>query len=125
MRCNIDIGSATMSEGKRSLLSIGVFLLIIVAVIVLFATNFITLAIVIPLILMLSGIWVLAMAGMRSQNPQKYERDAFSTLSMGLLLVAIGGAWFIYGYGFGWLYSLVVILVVLAVLAIAAAMKRK
>jgi len=113
-----------MSEGKRSLLSIGVFLLIIVAVIVLFATDFITLAIVIPLILVLSGVWVLAMAGMRSQNPQKYERNAFNTLGVGLLLIAVGGGWYLAVAGY-LLYAVALILVVLAAIAIAAAMKQK
>ncbi len=112
-------------SGKRDLLSIGVVLILVVVSILLYQPLQIVKEwpLVIPLIIALSGGWLAVLAGMRASNPQKYERDAFSTLSMGLLLVAIGGAWFIYGYG--WLYSLVIILVVLAVLAIAAAMKRK
>jgi len=113
-----------MSEGKRSLLSIGVFLLIIVAVIVLFATNLISPANVIPLILVLSGVWVLAMAGMRSQNPQKYERSAFNTFGIGLLLIAVGGGWYLAVASY-WLYAVALILVVLAAIAIAAALKQK
>ncbi len=112
-----------MAESKRQLLSIGVFLLIIVAVILLFAANLVTLANVIPVILVLSGIWVLALAGMRSQNPQKYERGAFSTLSMGLLLIAVGGAWYLLYVN--WIYSLALLLLVLAGIAITEALKRK
>jgi hypothetical protein len=113
-----------MSESKRQLLSIGVFLLIIVAVIVLYAaTPFVRLEYVMPLILVLSGIWVLVLAAIRSQNPQKYERGPFSTLNMGLLMIAVGGAWYL--LYLNWLYSLALLLLVLGSVAIVAALKRK
>jgi hypothetical protein len=110
---------------ERGLLSIGVFLVIVVVSILLYQplqviTDW---TLILPLILALYGLWTIALAGMRASSPQKYERGAFSTLSMGLLLVAIGGAWFLYGYG--WYYSLIVILLALAGVAIASAMKRK
>ena len=112
-----------MSEGRRSLLSIGAFLLIVVIAIILFAANVVPLAYVIPLILVLSGIWVIALAAMRNQNPTKYERGTFSTLSIGLLLIALGGAWCLLYVN--WIYSIVLVLLVLAAIAIAAAMKQK
>lgn len=112
-----------MAESKRQLLSIGVFLLIIVAVIVLFAANLVPLADVIPLILVLGGVWILVLAAMRSQASQKYERGAFSTLNMGLLLIAVGGAWYL--LYINWLYSIALLLLVLGAIAIAAALKRK
>jgi hypothetical protein len=112
-----------MSESRRQLLSIGVFLLIIVAVIVLFATTLIALTVVIPLILVLSGVWILILAIVRSQNPQKYERGAFSTLNMGLILIALGGAWYL--VYINWLYSLALLLLILGAIAIAAALRRK
>jgi hypothetical protein len=112
-----------MAESKRQLLSIGVFLLIIVAVIVLFAATLVPLADVVPLILVLGGVWILVLATMRSQAPQKYERGAFSTLNMGLLLIAVGGAWYL--LYINWLYSIALLLLVLGAIAIAAALKRK
>lgn len=112
-----------MSESRRQLLSIGVFLLIIVAVVVLFAANLIAWTLIIPLVLVLSGIWTLALAGIRASNPQKYERGAFSTLSLGLLMIAVGGAWYLLYVN--WLYSLALLLLVLGAVAIAAALKRK
>ena len=112
-----------MSDSKRQLLSIGVFLLIVVAVIVLYAANFVPLADVVPLILVLAGVWILALAAIRGQAPQKYERGAFSTLNMGLLLIAVGGGWYLAVYGY-WLYALALLLLVLAAIAIAAALKR-
>ena len=78
---------------------------------------------IIPVILLLSGCWMLALAGIRAANPQKYERGAFSTLGLGLLLIAVGGAWFLFTVDS--LYSLALILLVLGALAIAAALRRK
>jgi hypothetical protein len=71
----------------------------------------------------LFGVWLLALAAMRAGSTQKYERGAFSTLSMGLLFIAVGGAWYL--FSFNWLYSLAVILIALAALAIAAAFRHK
>ena len=78
---------------------------------------------ILPLILALYGCWTVFLAAMRWSNPKKYERGAFSTLSFGALLIAAGGAWFM--WGFGWYYSLIAILLAFAVLAIAAALKHK
>lgn len=110
--------------GQRGLLSIGVFLIILVISIILYAPlRLISLHDVVPLMLALSGCWLMVLAGIRASNPQKYERGPFSTFAMGLLLMAIGGAW-LFAY-INWLYSLAVILLVLGALAIATALKRK
>ena len=42
---------------------------------------------------------------------------------MGVLLMALGGAWFLFGYN--WIYSLALMLLALGVIAIASAMRRK
>jgi hypothetical protein len=113
-----------MAESRRETLSVGVFLIIIVVVIMLYAAKIITdWVLIFPVILLLSGCWTLVLAGMRAGNPQKYERSAFSTMGLGLILVAAGGAW--YFFAFEPLYSLAVILLVFGALAIAAALKRK
>ena len=113
-----------MSESRRETLSIGVFLIIIVIAITLYATQMIKdWTLIFPLILALSGCWTLVLAGIRASNPLKYERSGFSTLSLGLLLIAVGGAWFL--FGFNPLFSLSLILLVFAALAIAAALRRK
>jgi len=110
---------------ERGLLSFGVFLVIVVVSVLLYQPLQIITdwTLILPLVLLLSGIWVVVLAGMKVAVPQKYELGPFSTLSWGLLLTAIGGAWFLWGYG--WYYSLVVILLAVAGMAIAASMKRK
>jgi hypothetical protein len=112
-----------MAESRRQLLSIGVFVIIIVVAMLLVAVNVIGWGLIIPLILVLSGCWTLALAGMRASSPQKYERGAFSTLGFGLLMIAVGGAWYL--FAFNPLYSLALILLVIGALAIAAALRRK
>ena len=112
-----------MSESRRQLLTIGVFFVALVVAILLYVANAISWTLIIPVVLVVFGVWMLAMAAMRGANPQKYERSSFSTAIMGLLLVAVGGAWYL--FSFNWLYSLVLILLVFAGVAIAAALKRK
>jgi hypothetical protein len=112
-----------MAESRGETLSIGVFLIIIVVAILLYAASFIEWTLIIPVVLVLSGCWTLVLAGIRAANPQKYARGAFSTLSLALFLIAVGGAWYLFAVDP--LYSLALILLVLGALAIAAALRRK
>ena len=112
-----------MSESSRQLLSIGVFFITIVVAVLLFAVGLIGWTLIVPVVLVFSGCWALFLAGIRASKPQKYERGAFGTLALGLCMIAVGGAWFL--FAFSWLYSLILILLVLGALAIVAALKRK
>jgi hypothetical protein len=112
-----------MSNSDRQLLSFGVFLIIIVAGILLAVSGVIGWGMFFPVVLVLSGLGAIALAGLRMGKPQKYERGTFGTMAAGLCLIAVGGAWYL--FGINWLYSLVLILLVVAALAIAAALKRK
>lgn len=112
-----------MSESKRQLLSIGVFFIILVITILLVAVNMLAWTLIVPLVLALFGVWILALAALRGANPQKYERSSFSTMALGLCLIVIGGAWYL--FAFNWLYSLALILLALGAIAIAAALRRK
>ena len=112
-----------MSSDDRQLLSIGIFLIIIVVGILLALAGAIGWDLLVPVVLVLCGLWTIALAGIRANKPQKYERGATSTAGVGLALVALGGAWYI--YRFGWLYSVVIILLAVAVLALAAALRHK
>ena len=115
-----------MAEGeRRGILSIGVFLIILVISVILYAVIQFDWTLIVPLILLLSGCWTMVLAGMRASNPQKYERGPFSTLAWGLLMTALGGSWFLYAYTSNSLYALAVILLVLGVIAIVAALRRK
>ena len=113
-----------MSESRRQLLSIGVFFIIAVVAILLYVAKvFADWLNIFPLIFVLFGVWLLILAGIRAQNPQKYEREPFGTLEMGVILMALGGAWFLFRTNV--LYSLALILLVLGAIAIVAALRRK
>ena len=112
-----------MAEARRQLLTLGALLIVIVAGLLL--VPFIGWYLVVPVILMLFGLWLLALGLMRSGDPQKYERNVFSTLSLGLLLIAVGGGLSMIVLGSNWVYSLALILLLLAALAIAEALRRK
>jgi cobalamin synthase len=109
----------------RNLLTIGaLFVIIVVSVLLYVPTGLLTAWwMVFATMIVLFGFWLIALAVMQRSNPEKYGRGAFSYFGWGLLLIALGGAWFLYTYN--WIYSLAVILLVLAALAIAAAFRRK
>ena len=105
------------------MLSLGVVLIIVVVAILLLAAGLIDWTLIVPVVLVLSGCWMLVLAAMRGSNPQKYAPSAFSLLGAGLFMIAIGGAWYL--LRFSPLYSLALVLLVLGATAIAAALRRK
>ncbi len=112
------------SESNRQLLTIGVAIVAVVVAILLYVAGLLAdWLLIVPVVFLLVGLWMLALGAIRMGKPIKYERSGFSTMAIGLIAVAVGGAWFLFGYN--WLLSLVVILLVVAALAIAAAMQRK
>lgn len=110
-------------ESNRQLLTIGVFILTIVVAILLFIVGVIDWTLIVPVVFLLSGLWFLVLGAMRMGKPIKYERSGFSTMALGLVAIAVGGAWILFSVN--WLYSVVVILLVVAGLAIAAALRHK
>jgi hypothetical protein len=112
-----------MSNVDRQLLSIGVFLIIIVAGILLAVTNVIGWNLFVPVVAVLCGCWALVLGAMRMGKPQRYERSAFGTMGGGVGLIGLGAAWYL--FGINWLYSLVVILLLISALAIATALRPK
>jgi phosphoglycerol transferase MdoB-like AlkP superfamily enzyme len=112
-----------MSESRRQLLTIGVFFIIVVVAILLYPAKVITNGWnILQLIIILFGAWMLVLAGIRAMGPQKYERSPYSTVQMGVLLMAFGFAWFLLSVN--WIYSLALILLALGVIAIVSAFRR-
>ena len=112
-----------MSNSDRQLLSFGVFLIVIVVGILLAVTGAIGWGLLVPVVLVLCGLWAIALGGLRMGKPQKYERGSFSTMAGGLGLIVVGVAWYL--FGINWIYSLIVILLAIAAIAIVGALKRQ
>ncbi len=112
-----------MSSSDRQLLSFGVFLIIIVVGILLAVAGVIGWGLFVPIVAVLSGCWIIALAGMQAGKQQKYGRGTFSTMASGAGLIALGVAWYL--FSINWIYSLIIILLAIAALAIATALRRK
>ena len=110
-----------MPKRQLGLLSFGVLVVIIAILIVAFGPSQ-EWDRIISLTITLYGLWVIALAGIRAKSPEKYERGAFSTLVWGILLLAVGGAWFLNIQTGYWLYSVVLLLVIVGILAVASSL---
>jgi len=77
---------------------------------------------ILSLTLTLYGLWVIVLAGIRAKTPEKYGRTTFSILVWGILLLALGGAWYLYIQTGYWLYSVVLLLVIVGILTVASAL---
>lgn len=109
---------------NRDLLSVGAVLIILVLVIVLYVSSIISQwETAGALFIILCGIWILALAEMQSANPQKYARSAYGLAIWGILMIAVGAAWFVAYYDF--IYAIVILLLTCAAVALFTALRRR
>ena len=107
---------------QYELLSLGALLVIAAALLIAFSAGMIRIDEVLALIIMLYGVWTMILAGIRVMNPEKYGRGAYSTLVMGVLLTAVGGAWEFHIRFENIIITVALILVVIGLLAVATAL---
>jgi cobalamin synthase len=104
------------------MLTVGVFLIIAAVLLVAFEVGSIQrLDEAVAIIIALYGIWTMVIAGIRVRNPEKYGRGAYSTLVMGVVLTALGGAWVFFIETASIIVAVAIILVVIGILAVATA----
>jgi len=104
------------------MLSLGAFLVIAAVMLVLFAAQLIGFVEVLALVIAFYGVWTMILAGIRVKNPEKYGRGAYSTLVMGVVLTALGGAWELNIRGTNIIITIALVLVVVGILAVATAL---
>jgi len=108
---------------QYEMLSFGVLMVVAAVVLVAYALLIITrLDEVLALIIAFYGVWTMVLAGIRTKNPEKYGRGAYSTLVMGVLLTALGGAWVLYIERTNIIVTVALLLVVVGILAVASAL---
>jgi len=113
-----------MPKKPTGLLSIGVFIVIVAICLLAFAGGLIQrIDEVLSLVIAFYGAWVIVLAGIRAKFPEKYERGAFSTFVGGILLVAIGGAWFLNIQLANIVYTAAIFLAILGILAVVSALR--
>ena len=117
------VGLNIMAESRTAVLSLGVLLVIIVVSILFFMAGLIDWTLVVPVIMVLSGGWLIVLTPMRRSKVGGYTTSAFSFAATGLVLISLGIAW--YAFRFGFLYSVVIILLVLGGIAIVAALRTR
>jgi prolipoprotein diacylglyceryltransferase len=103
------------------MLSFGVFAIIVALTLVAYSATILNAGQIFPVIIAFYGIWTIVLAGIRTQNPEKYGRGAYSTMVMGVILLAIGGAWFLLTTGMDPILTMALLLVVVGILAVASA----
>ena len=73
--------------------------------------------------LILFGLWIVVLAGMRAANPEGYGGGAFNTFSGGILLTTIGGLWFLFIRDLFVGYLIPILLLVVGVLVAIAGIR--
>jgi len=108
---------------QYEMLSFGVLLVIVAVVLIANMTGIIAgLDQVVALVIALYGVWTVALAGIRVKNPEKYGRSAYETLLMGIVLIALGGSWFLFIATQNIILSIVLILLVIGIIAVISAL---
>ena len=78
---------------------------------------------VLSLTLLLFGLWVMILAGIRGSNPEMYGHGAFNIFSGGILISVIGIVWFLYLREWSTGYQLPVLLAVIGILVAVAGIR--
>jgi uncharacterized membrane protein YidH (DUF202 family) len=117
-----------MSKRPLGLISLGISIMIVAVCLVAYASGYLgpfgqmeTIYKLFAMIIALYGVWMMILAGIRFNNPEKYERGAFSTLTWGVLFVAIGGSIYLYLALNNWIYPVALLLAVIGILVLVAA----
>lgn len=97
-------------------------MVIIALMLVAYATEIVDLGQMMALIIAFYGVWTVVLAGIRMRNPEKYGRGAQSTLTMGIVLIAIGGAWLLLSAGISAILAIALLLVIIGILAVVSAL---
>jgi hypothetical protein len=86
-----------MPKRPVGVLSFGILILVLAVSIAAFAANIlVNIFEIFSLTLILFGLWVTILAGIRAANPEQYGRGTFNTVSGGILLTTLGVIWSLY-----------------------------
>jgi len=110
-----------MPKRPVGVLSLGILILVLAVSAAAFTANILVdVSEIFSLALILFGLWIIILAGMRTASPEQYGGGAFNTFSGGILITTLGVVWFLYvrellvGYLFPALLLVVGILVAVA-----------
>ena len=111
---------------QTAILSIGVFIIIVAISLIAYGTGIIKgIDEVFSLIIMSYGVWLMILSAIAGGGTKSYERSPFSTFAWGVMLTAIGGAWFLNIKTKQWVYSLALVLLILGLLVVVVALRSR
>jgi len=83
-----------MPKRPVGVLSLGILILVLAASATAFAANILVDVFeIFSLTLVLFGLWIIVLSGIRAANPEQYGRGAFNIFSGGLLITTLGVVW--------------------------------
>ena len=110
---------------QTGILSIGVFIIIVAIYLIAYGAEIIKIDEVFSLILMSYGVWLMVLSAISGGGTKSYERSPFSTFAWGVMMTAIGGAWFLNIRTDQWVYSFALVLLILGLLVVVVALRSR
>ncbi len=106
-----------MPKKPVAVLSLGILIVILaVSLVVSFVTEFVDTSETLSLTLILFGLWIIVLAGMRAVNPEEFGGGTFNTFSGGILITILGIVWLLYARALLVEYLLPALLLVVGIL---------
>ena len=106
-----------MPKKPVAVLSLGILIVILAVSAVAFAANMlINISEIFSLTLVLFGLWIMVLAGIRAVNPEEFGTGAFNTFSGGILITTLGFVSLLYIRGLLVEYLLPALLLVVGIL---------
>lgn len=79
----------------------------------------------VPMFLTIISLWIIATAGIKAvSKTSPYERQPFSTTGLGLFLLAVGAAWWLYAREIPLPYVVLTLTLIIGVLVIVAGVRE-
>ena len=113
-----------MPRRPVGVLSLGILILALAVSAASFAANILVhLSEIFSVALVLFGIWITVLGGMRSVDPEQYGGGAFNTISGGIIVTALGFIWLLYGRALFVEFLFPILLLVVAILVVTAGIR--
>ncbi|MDH5390672.1 MAG: hypothetical protein OEX10_05925 [Candidatus Bathyarchaeota archaeon] len=113
-----------MPKKPVGVLSLGILILALAVSAAAFVANMlVNVSEIFSLTLILFGLWILVLAGIRTANPEEYGGGTFNTFSGGILLTTLGVVWSLYARALLVGYLLPAFLLVVGILVAVAGIR--
>ena len=116
---------AKVGREQTFILTIGVFIIIVAIYLIALGAELIKIDEAFSLILVTYGVWLMILSAISRGGTRSYERSPFSTFAWGVIIAAIGGAWFLNIRTNQLVYSFALFLLIFGILVVAVAFRSR